>query len=421
MKVLVTGGAGFIGSVTVRDLLRYGYEVVVYDNLSKGQKSSLPENIAFVHGELSDKEKIKETLLRHKVDSVIHFAANIEAGESVHKPSKYFENNVINTLILLDAMLEVNVKNIVFSSSAAVYGTPNVVPIDETAELKPTSPYGETKLLMEYLLQEFVDKYGFRAVALRYFNAAGAISGCGEDHEPETHIIPKFIKFGLEGNDITIFGDGSHRRDYVHISDLAKGHVLSLIWLKKQEVVISKGLFEAFNLGAGKMYSNLEMTEKILELIHVKTGNKPSSKIIHLPDRPGDPQDLLASNEKAKKYLGWAPNKIKIEDILSDALDWHLEHPGGHGDERVNLQNKTDLELCNQIISVLKQSNSVSNNFKSKLMSWLLKNEIHTVRLIDYKSMSDEEIIDLVENGFREKKSLYDLLKNELDKDNSSI
>ena len=233
MKVLVTGGAGYIGSTTVRELLKNDCEVIVYDNLSRGHRTSLPEEAVFIYGDLNDEERLKKVFLDNKIDFVIHFVAYLEVGESVFKPAKYFYNNVINTIILLEVMLENNVKNIVFSSSAAVYGNPKSIPIYEDFELHPTSPYGETKLLMEELLKEFVSKYKFNAVALRYFNAAGAINKCGEDHNPEIHIIPRFVKLGLKGEDITIFGDGSHRRDYIHIEDLAKAHSASVSFIKE--------------------------------------------------------------------------------------------------------------------------------------------------------------------------------------------
>ena len=300
MNVLLTGGAGYIGSATAREFLNLGFRVIVYDNLSKGHKSALPEEIIFIEGDISDKKKLKEIIFNYEINFVVHFAAYLEVAESVYKPSKYFHNNVINTINLLEAMLESNLKNIVFSSSAAVYGNPKRVPITEDFEKSPTSPYGESKILMENVLEEFVDKYNFNAIALRYFNAAGAVEGCGEDHDPETHIIPRFIKSVLVGDDITIFGDGSHRRDYVHVKDLAKAHVFSVLWMKEQTLVRSNGFFEAFNIGAGKMYTNLEMANKIIELVFKSRGYESGSRIIYLSERPGDPKDLMASNDKAK-------------------------------------------------------------------------------------------------------------------------
>lgn len=435
MKILVTGGCGFIGSVTVRHLKNLGYNVLVYDNLIKGHKNSLPNGVIFIEGELSDKEKLKKILEDYRIDTIVHFAAFIEAGESVHKPAKYFENNVINTLILLEAMLEAGVKKIVFSSSAAVYGTPRKIPIDENAELNPESPYGETKLLMEYLLKEFVNNYGFKAVALRYFNAAGALHDCGEDHHPETHIIPRFIKAGLKGENITIFGDGSHRRDYIHIEDLAKAHILAVELLKKEtfneennQEETNQGFFEYFNLGNGKRYSNIEIADKILELIKNKTGKNSESKIIHLDARPGDPKDLLASNNKAKEYLGWIPERSDIENILSDALNWHLNYQQGFNEdfnEKRKISEINDLEIVEKIVSKLKESNYVSRNFKHKLLRILLKDEINTIRLIDnkeanhketnYKEMSDQEILNLLKDFFPEKNNICNILIKELE------
>lgn len=412
MKVLIIGGAGYIGSATVREFLKSGCEVVVYDNLSRGHRTALPEDAIFVYGDLNDKEKLKEVFFNHKIDSVIHFAAYLEVGESVFKPAKYFYNNVISTIVLLEVMLENNVKNIVFSSSAAVYGNPESIPIYENFKLSPTSPYGETKLLMENLLKEFVDNYKFNAVALRYFNAAGAVKGCGEDHNPETHIIPRFIKSGLKGEDITIFGNGGHMRDYVHIEDLAKAHVLSVFWIKENNL-INNGLFEAFNLGTGKMYSNLEIANKILELIAKKTGKNSESKIVYLDSRPGDPKDLLASNEKAKKYLKWSPNKIEIEEIILDALEWHLNFLDGFNERNVFVE-ESYLDMVHKTLDFLRFCNSVSDKFKINFFELLLKDEFYSMSFMNKKPSSSDESFDFLNKEFRMKNEVCKILLEEL-------
>jgi len=396
MNILITGGAGYIGNATTREFLKYGYKVIVYDNLSKGHKKFLPENIVFIEGDLNDKKKIKEIIFKYEIDFVIHLAAYAEAGESVHKPSKYFYNNVINTIILLEAMLESGIKNIVFSSSAAVYGNPKKFPITEDSEISPMNPYGETKMLMENILLEFVDKYKFNSVALRYFNAAGALEDCGENHNPETHIIPRFIKAGLKGDSITIFGDGSHRRDYIHIKDLAKAHVLSLELIKEKSFVNKEGFFDVFNLGTGKMYTNLEIAYKTLEMIHKKTGKKSESKIIHLEERAGDPKDLMSSNEKAKKYLNWHPEKTEIEEIISDSLNWHMNSMEEY--EENNFKEKTYQEMSEDIIYCLKLCNYLTKELKKKIMELLLKNEMHALRMINFKDTTNNQILDLLLN-----------------------
>lgn len=413
MNVMLTGGAGYIGSAVTREFLDLGFKVIVYDNLSKGHKSVLPEEAIFVLGDISDKKKLKETIFNYEINFVVHFAAYLEVAESVYKPSKYFHNNVINTINLLEAMLESNLKNIVFSSSAAVYGNPKSVPITEDFEKSPTSPYGESKMLMENVLQEFVEKYNFNAIALRYFNAAGAVEGCGEDHDPETHIIPRFIKSVLIGDDINIFGDGSHRRDYVHVKDLAKAHVLSVLWMKEQILVRSNGFFEAFNIGAGRMYTNLEMANKIIELVSKNRGYESGSRIIYLPERPGDPKDLMASNDKAGKYLNWTPENSDLEEIISDALKWHLSYQNEFNEEN-KFYEKSYLEIVDEIIYFLRICDSISKEFKIKFIGMLIKDEINSVSINNKKFVNNDEILSFIEKEFSLKNKVLDVLIQEL-------
>lgn len=413
MKILVTGGAGFIGSVTVKMLKNSGHEVFVYDNLSKGHKKSIPEVVIFIEGDISDKEKLKKVLKDYEIEAVIHFAAYIEAGESVYRPSKYFKNNVINSLILLEAMNDAGVKKIVFSSSAAVYGNPKKIPIEEDSELSPTSPYGETKLLVEELLMEFVNKYGFFAVALRYFNAAGALEDSGEDHFPETHIIPNFIKAALEERDIFIFGDGSHGRDYIHVNDLARAHLLAVLWLVKEQSSRKNGFFEPFNLGTGKMHSNIEVTEKIIDLVSKKLEKVNKSRMVFLDSRPGDPQDLLASSEKAKKYLNWHHEKTNIEQIILDSLNWHINYPRGFESGEKILVEKSILENLMEILFVLDNSD-IEVNVKIKILNLLLKNEENAFNVIKLKKEKDNDMLKLLKEYSENNEEIYNIIRNKL-------
>lgn len=327
VNVLVTGGAGYIGSVTTHELIRQGYDVVVYDDLSYGHKQALPKQASFVKGSLLDKEKLLHALQEGKIDAVIHFAGLIAVGESVKEPLKYISNNVIGGVVLLDCMRECAVNKIIFSSSAAVYGDPKTVPIREDADLCPTSPYGETKLIFEKFLRMCDQAYGMRSICLRYFNAAGADinNDLGEDHDPETHLIPLILKVALGQRDkIDIFGtnydtpDGTCVRDYVHIKDLAAAHVLAL---KKLEKGAGSNIY---NLGSSKGYS----VKEVIDACGKITGK--NIKAEESPRRAGDPPRLVASSEKIRRELGFKFQHSELRNIIETAWKWHSKHPRGY-------------------------------------------------------------------------------------------
>lgn len=319
MKVLVAGGAGYIGSHTVKELLQEGYEVIIYDNLSTGREE-LVVGGDLVAGDLRDKESIKKVLSSKDIGAVLHFASLIQVGESYLDPKKYYTHNLISSLNLLEAMLESEVKYFIFSSSAAVYGVPKEIPIPESHPLSPINPYGETKLFVEKILQDYERAYGLRFISLRYFNAAGADPDgrLGEMHQPETHLIPNILLFLLgEKEHFDLFGmdfstsDGTAVRDYIHITDLARAHVLALRHL----LDTSKSDF--INLGANKSHSVLEIINKTEEI----TGKKILYR--ERPKRKGDVPILLASKEKAERVLGWKLQYSDIETIIKTAWNWH--------------------------------------------------------------------------------------------------
>jgi len=317
-RVLVTGGAGYIGSHTVRALLEEGYNVVVFDDLSRGHPESIP-GTPLVIGELSDPRALKDLFTHTKFDAVIHFAGESLVGESVRNPDKYFQRNVVGGLSLLSAMQRAGVKKIVFSSSAGVYGEPEEIPIPEEAPLRPSSPYGETKVMMEHALSWYDRAYGMKHMSLRYFNAAGAdASGqIGEDHEPETHLIPLVIEAALRGQPITIFGDdyptpdGTCIRDYVHVTDLAHAHVLALAAL------FGGSESHALNIGSGRGYSNMEIVRAVSRIAGRETPH------VMGPRRDGDPAILVARTEKAREILGFVTQHSSLEHIVETAWRWH--------------------------------------------------------------------------------------------------
>lgn len=325
MNILVCGGAGYIGSHTVKELKENGHNPIVYDNFEAGHKEAIT-NTKFVFGNLSDCELLKETLIKEKIDAVIHFAGYLAVGESVKIPEKYYTNNVTNTLNLLNCMKECNVNKIVFSSSAAVYGSPRQIPITEESILDPINPYGETKLIIERMLKYFEDAYGLHSVALRYFNASGAdASGSiGEDHYPETHLIPLVINAIINNKEIKVFGtdyetkDGTCIRDYIHVTDLAQAHVLAINYL------INDGQSERFNVGSGTGFSVKEIIGVAEEIIGKKAIIKFEER------RAGDPPVLLADSTKIKRVLGWRPGFSDIRTIISTAYNWHKTHPKGY-------------------------------------------------------------------------------------------
>lgn len=322
MKILVTGGAGYIGSCVNAWLNKEGRKTIVLDNLIYGHRKALdvaPKS-EFIEADLNDKNALKSVFKSHKIDAVLHFAAFAYVGESVLNPQKYYQNNVINSLNLLEAMLESGVKHIVFSSSCATYGNPLELPISESHPQNPINPYGRSKLIIEQILDDFSKAYGLNYVALRYFNAAGASRAfsIGESHNPETHLIPLVIKAALgENSDLKIFGDdyptkdGSCVRDYVHIDDLARAHILSVDYL------LQGGKSDVFNLGNGDGFSNFEVLKAAQNIA------KKDIKYTIAPRREGDPAILVGSCEKARQILGFECEIKEIEAILQSAFEWH--------------------------------------------------------------------------------------------------
>jgi UDP-glucose 4-epimerase len=326
MRVLVTGGAGYIGSVVTEQLVADGHEVIVYDNLSKGHLDAVVEGAEFVEGELLDAEMLNRTLYERQIEAVIHMAASSLVGESVDHPNKYFQNNVIAGLMLLDAMLACGVKQLVFSSTAAVYGEPEAQPIEETAVTNPTNPYGETKLAFEHALKWYDHAYGLRYASLRYFNAAGATAKCGEDHDPETHIIPITLQTAAgKRPHVEIYGedyptpDGTCIRDYIHVVDLARAHIQALDVLPEESRI--------YNLGCGGAgYS----VKEVIDTARRVTGRDIPTNIG--PRRPGDPAILVASSDRIKTELGWQPQFQDLELIVDSAWRWMQSHENGYGD-----------------------------------------------------------------------------------------
>jgi UDP-glucose 4-epimerase len=314
MNILVTGGAGYIGSHTIKQLLEKKHKIIVYDNLEYGHKEFIPKEVVFIHSNLSDYDKLNDTIKKYSINAIIHFAAYAYVGESVKNPSRYFNNNVSNGIKLLDAMVENKIKYIVFSSSCATYGTPKEIPITENCNQNPINPYGFTKLIFEKMLDYYENAYDIKSISLRYFNAAGATkdSSIGEKHNPETHIIPNLINnqtFEIYGNDYET-KDGTCIRDYIHVIDLADAHIKAL------EYLIKNNKSEKLNLGTGKGISIFEII-KIFEEISKKKVN-----YIIKERREGDPPVLIADPSKAKKLLSWNP-KYDIYDIIKDAYNWH--------------------------------------------------------------------------------------------------
>lgn len=328
MAIMVTGGAGYIGSHTVLELIEKNEDVIIVDNLEKGYKKAIMGGKLIV-GDLRDRDFLSNVFRQNHIEAVIHFAAFIEVGESVKNPLKYYNNNVLLTLNLLSAMQEASVKKIVFSSTAAVYGEPENTPILETDITNPTNPYGETKLAVEKALKWADKAYGIKYVALRYFNACGAHESgkIGEAHNPETHLIPIVLQAASgKRASISIFGndyptpDGTCLRDYVHVSDLAQAHILALNKLRNEEKSAT------YNLGNGKGFS----VKEIIEITKQVTG-VPIKEII-CDKREGDPAILIASSDKIRQELGWMPKFSNISDIISSAWNWHKNNPDGYGE-----------------------------------------------------------------------------------------
>ncbi len=325
MVVLVTGGAGYIGSVVTEELLKDGYQVIVLDNLQQGHKDAISEGATFVRADINNLVSLKEIFQQYKIDAVMHMAAETEVETSMIDPRRHFKDNVAGGLNLLESMLEHEVKSIIFSSSAAVYGEPQTALINEGHPKFPVNVYGETKLIFERVLESYAKAYGLKYVSLRYFNAAGASVLCGEDHDPETHLIPRVIRAAMDGSrPVNIFGadyptrDGSCVRDYVHVIDIARAHILAL---KKLDSVGGK----AFNLGSGEGYTVNEVVEAV---------KRVSGKIMNIkicPRRNGDPAVLVASSKSAQEELGWQPKYKNLETIIESSWLWTKEHPFGYG------------------------------------------------------------------------------------------
>ncbi|HEY4899794.1 MAG TPA: UDP-glucose 4-epimerase GalE [Terriglobales bacterium] len=324
MRILVTGGAGYIGSVVTDHLLRAGYTVTVLDNLIMGWREAVPAQAEFVQADMGDETALDQLFSSHGFDAVMHFAALIEAGESVKHPEQYFDNNSARTLTLLRAMLKHQVSRFVFSSTAAVYGEPQIVPIVEEHPLFPTNAYGESKLIVERMLRWFHSAHGLRYASLRYFNAAGATPIRGEAHRSESHLIPIILQVPLgQREDFTIFGadypthDGTCIRDFIHVDDLATAHLLALNGLETHETLIC-------NLGSGTGFS----VREIVAIARKVTGH--AIPVIGSPRRPGDPAVLVASPEKIRRVLGWNPQHSDVESIVATAWEWHKAHPHGY-------------------------------------------------------------------------------------------
>ena len=328
MNILVTGGCGYIGSVVAAELLAAGHEVTIYDALLTGHRTAAPPEALFIEGDLADRRRLEEVLARRRFDAVMHFAAFIQAGESMEKPGLYFQNNVCNSLTLIDTAVRHGIKRFVFSSTAAIFGEPDEAsaPIAETAPLDPANAYGETKLMIERLLLWYGRIYGLRYAALRYFNAAGATPERGEDHRPETHLIPLVLQAALDQREhVCIFGtdyptpDGTCIRDYIHIVDLASAHLLALEALEERPILV-------YTLGNGRGYS----VRQVIDTARRVTGRPIPA--LEVPRRPGDAPVLVASSELIRHELGWRPRHPELEDIIASAWEWHRKHPEGYGD-----------------------------------------------------------------------------------------
>lgn len=321
MKVFVTGGAGYIGSVCVEHLLDEGHEVWVWDNLSEGHREAVDSRAKFVEGDLANRDLLNKTVKEFRPQAVMHFAASALVGESMVDPSKYFRNNVANGLNLLDAAVNGGVPLLIFSSTCATYGVPEKIPMDERTSQRPINPYGQSKLMFEQILQWYEKIHGLRHVNLRYFNAAGASEKFGEDHRVETHLIPNILKVALEQKDcVEIFGDkhltpdGTCIRDYIHVRDLARAHGLAL---QRKESA-------SYNVGTGEGYSVLQL----IDIARRVTGHAIPTAVKE--PRPGDPPRLVASAQRLMKELGWKPEFVKPQAIIESAWKWHQAHPKGY-------------------------------------------------------------------------------------------
>jgi UDP-glucose 4-epimerase len=324
VRVLITGGAGYIGSVVVSELVQAGHHVTVYDSLVRGHREAVHPAARFVAGDVGDEASLNELFGLHTFDAVLHFAALIEAGESMQDPERYFRNNSAKTLTLLSAMVNHGIRRFVFSSTAAVYGDPEYTPIDEHHPLKPVNAYGASKLIVEQMLIWFNRIHRLGYTALRYFNAAGAAPPLGEDHRPETHLIPIILQVAMgQREHLALFGDdyptrdGTCVRDYIHVLDLASAHVLALEQLEP-------GARQVYNLGNGRGFTNQEVIETARRVTGCPIPVQASAR------RPGDPAILVASSERIQAELGWSPRYPNLDDIIASAWQWRQVHPHGY-------------------------------------------------------------------------------------------
>ena len=322
MQVVVTGGAGYIGSVIVEELLAAGHSVVVYDSLVKGHLDAIHPEATFVHAQIAERDHLRKTLEAHQIEAVIHMAASSLVPESVMYPERYFENNVSGSLAVVQAMIDAGVKRLVFSSTAALFGNQEHMPISEEARAQPTNPYGASKLLVEQMLPWIARAHGMACTSLRYFNAAGATERCGEDHHPETHLIPLMLTVAQQGQPVTVMGtdyatpDGSAIRDYIHVVDLAQAHI--------QALTRAEPGLECYNLGNGHGYS----VKQVIESARRVTGLP--IKVEEGPRRSGDQAITVASAERIRAALGWQPRYPDLDTIIASAWRWKQKHPHGY-------------------------------------------------------------------------------------------
>jgi UDP-glucose 4-epimerase len=324
MKIFVTGGAGYIGSATAEALIHAGHSVTVYDSLVTGHREAVPAGAEFIHASLDDSHALAEALTSTKYDAIMHFAAFIEAGESMKDPGKFFRNNFTNSLQLMETAVQAGIRKFVFSSTAAVYQS-NEEPLTEDSPIGPTNVYGHTKLMTEQALEWYRSIFGLHYAVLRYFNACGALPGRGEAHQPESHLIPRVLQIALgQAESATIFGtdyptpDGTCIRDYIHIADLVSAHILALGALETRDKM-------TYNLGSGNGFS----VREVIETARKVTGH--AIPVVEQPRRAGDSARLVASPNRIKSELGWEPKNTNMQDILSSAWEWHTSHPHGYG------------------------------------------------------------------------------------------
>ncbi len=323
MNIFVTGGAGYIGSATAEALIKAGHSVTVFDSLVTGHRAAVPADAQFIHASLDDSHALAEALTANKYDAIMHFAAFIEAGDSMKDPGKFFRNNFTNSLQLMDIAVRAGVKKLVFSSTAAVYQS-SEEPLSEDSPIGPTNVYGHTKLMTEQALEWYRSIYGLHFAALRYFNASGALPGRGEAHQPESHLIPRVLQIALgQAESATIFGtdyptpDGTCIRDYIHLADLVSAHILALGALDAKDKMI-------YNIGSGNGFS----VREVIETARKVTGH--AIPVIEAPRRPGDSARLVASPNRIMNDLGWKPTHTNMQEILSSAWEWHTTHPNGY-------------------------------------------------------------------------------------------